>query len=99
MEVDALKSRALRRLLNKFAEAGFIRFAEIEGNIEDIWDIAANQETLYARLQTIASKDFEDLSIKNMIDISLIGAFLWNNTEDPAPEPLPEPEPPEEDPV
>ena len=83
---ETQKNKSFNILRTAFSGIMLLRFRDIRGSIENIWDLVANKAALAGRLQTIAAKDPSTWTINNLIDMSLICCILWNGTEDTSPE-------------
>jgi hypothetical protein len=85
--VESVKNDTFNHMRTEFSRKLLMRFHKIKDVLENIWDLDNTKALLAGRLQTIAAKDPETWTAKNLIDMALISCLLWNGVEDEVEEP------------
>jgi hypothetical protein len=79
---DEHRSTTFNEMRHDFSKALLKRFHKIKDAIEDIFDLDNTKALLAARLKTIADKNPQNWTAKNLIDMALISCILWNGVDD-----------------
>jgi len=82
ISVDVQKAKGFSKLHSMFCNLQVGRWQDVKDSIEDIWDMVTNRTLLHNRMKTLANKDIGSITPRNLLDIALIAAFLWNDTTD-----------------
>jgi hypothetical protein len=87
---ETVKNDTFNHMRTEFSRAVLKRYHGVKGVLENIWDLDNTKALLSGRLQTIAAKDPETWTAKNLIDMALISCLLWNGVDDEVEEPVEE---------
>ena len=75
---DDRKARAVIAVRDRFVHAMHIRFHQIVGSIENVWDTVNSPALLATRLKNLAGKNANQWTEDDMKDIALCAMFIFN---------------------